>query len=392
MKRLPRPWMWAAWAVSAALFMLVLAAALPRSPLFWAVGGASALLLGGLAAFAGALADRWQLPGDERRALKRAQAKLHRARAQMGRLREEMRRLNRDVERARRAAQQAQKEASAARRRAEKAEQQARRWQQEAQAQRQRADDLAARLQKAEAELARARKARTVLEAVHRLEQWQEEVLAPDERPEDLDPATLFQRLREALERREQERQTAWDLAQETEAQRERLQQQVNHLQHDIAQLQDELAAKQSEVQALRDENRDLAQHLQHILEDLTDPQTDIIAVPEAQWRQIAPYRDRRRGWEALLARLRHREQRQQQTKALPQGEGFVYPRGRQPKRVLYFEQPIQKRIVWVCRLWDAHEDDRDYEEFTTKGAPRSACPESAAFVYWTPPRSSSSS
>ncbi len=313
----------------------------------------------------------------QRRARERLKAKLAQTRARFKALQTDYRRLERELERTRAAVQKAQREASQARGRADRAAREARQCQQQAHLWQQRAQECEARAQALAAERQRLERAKSLLEAVHRLETW-EEVLPTAALEAELPAEDLAQRLREAITRLHQERDTAFHLAREAE---DNLQRSQAALASAVAQAEAYKAERDALQQRLQQEQA----MRQRLLADLLDPHTDLVAVPGERWAAIQAYHDQQRAWEGLLTKLRRSDLRQGQTKALPNGGAFVYPRGRQPRRVLFFEQPITKRLLWVCRLWDTHEDDREYDTLTTQGATRKLCPDPAAFVYWTP-------
>ncbi len=379
---------WGGWALIGALTALVastLAAAWGWPPLVVGLGAGLgvALLAAGLAwALGGGLSA--QERAARRRWQQRHKAKLAKARDQIKALQAERQRLQRDLERAQAAVRRAQREASQALARASRAEQQARHWQAQAQAHQQRAQALAQQVAELEAARQRAERAKGLLEAVHRLETWEGLPEVPAEAG-DLAPDELAQRLREAIHRLREERDTAFGMAREAEDA-------LQYSRARLAALQGEVEAYKARLAACEEERRAAQARWQRVLHDLLDPQTDIVAVPVDRWQTIAAYHDQRRAWDALLTKLRRADQRHGQTKALPGGGGgFVFPRGRQTRRVLFFEQPLQKRVLWVCRLWDAHEDDREYETLTTQGASREdVCPDPTAFTYWTPSASAS--
>ncbi len=369
-----------AWAALGTLFgaLVVVGAQQSAAPLWLFV--LPALGAAGLAAAGSvALLERWGLSEDERAARARwkrnMQRKWARLRSQWKELRREHQHLQKELARTQQALQRAQREASQAQARATQAEQQMQHWQEQAQSYQQQVQDLQARLHRLERDLHRAEQARRLWEAVHRLEQSDE--IFPEPLPTE-NTDELAQRLREAIARLRLDRDTALELAREAE---DRLQ----RGQAVLAQAQAEIEACRTQKQALEEQLQTRQQWLRQVLEDLLDPDRDIIAVPADWLAALATQHDRQRAWASLLRKLQQPALRQGQTKALPGGEGFVYPRGTQPRRVLFFEQRVHKRILWVCRLWDAHEDDRIYDAVATQGRGRTLCPEPDAFVYWAP-------
>ncbi len=384
MKAWAQPLWWGGWALVGALASLAgaLLAASLHLPLW---GGAA--LLGGLsivlASFMGWLAQEgWFSRDPTTPQAPRWAVRLRQAQARLRALQDAQRAQAQTLERTRQAVQRAQRAASHALARATKAEQQARYWEAQARACQQKAQALAQRVATLEANLKRAERARKLLEAVHRLETW-EHVLPDSETPtEDLAPEDLAQRLREAIGRLQAERDAALGAARQAEDA-------LQHKQALLAAKQAEIAACHAQRTALQQRVQQAEARLRQVLTDLLAPQADIVALPLAHWEPLSTQPYQRRPWEALLQRVRDPRQRAAHRRPGPAG-GWLFAPPDTPRRVLFFEQPFHKHILWVCRLWDTPEQAQ--AELARAAAPTRAmwCPEPTAFLYWLPPADTS--
>jgi len=266
---------------------------------------------------------------------------------------------------------------AAERERAEQVLKQARYWETEAHAYQQRAQDLERQVQSLQRELRRAQRIQALTEAVQRLKFGEQAPSLKPPSPDDSLPEDVPQQVRDLITHLQQERDDALQAARVAEDA-------LQHKQALLAVQTAKIAACRARLQDLQIQLRSAQLRWHQLLNDLLDPDTDILAVPLERWEAIQPYHDRSRAWSTLLEMLRHPEARAAHVRTLPNGAS-IYPATESPRRVLFFEQPLNKRLLWACVLWEAADQKQDFDDLIARVQSRDDCPEPRSFVYWAP-------
>lgn len=129
-----------------------------------------------------------------------------------------------------------------------------------------------------------------------------------------------------------------------------------------------ELEQERQKVEDLQKQMMDLEQEMQSSLEIIS---TDIMNGDTVVLLSAKAWKDRRdnneiQKWKGLFSKIKNPLLRSQQERA--DGDGFVYPRGAEARRVRYLREEKRITVIKICEIYRNHGDDRQYNEGRTKG------------------------
>jgi peptidoglycan hydrolase CwlO-like protein len=142
-----------------------------------------------------------------------------------------------------------------------------------------------------------------------------------------------------------------------------------------------ELEQERQKVDNFQNRIKDLEQELQDTLEnistDLINSDTVLLLSAKA-WKERGDNREIQK-WRALLSKIKNPLLRSQQERA--DGDGFVYPRGAEARRVRYLREEKRITVIKICEIYRKHVNNKQYNEGRTKGM-EAAKYEGADFSY----------
>ena len=129
-----------------------------------------------------------------------------------------------------------------------------------------------------------------------------------------------------------------------------------------------ELEQERQKVDDFQKRIVDLKQEMQDSLEiistDLIDGDTVILLSAKA-WKDRGDNNEIQK-WKGLFSKIKNPLLRSQQER--PDGDGFVYPRGAEARRVRYLREEKRITVIKICEIYRKHGDDKQYNEGRTKG------------------------
>jgi hypothetical protein len=129
-----------------------------------------------------------------------------------------------------------------------------------------------------------------------------------------------------------------------------------------------ELELERQKVDDLQKRMMNLEQEMRDSLEiistDLMNGDTVVLLSAKA-WKDRGDNNEIQK-WKGLFSKIKNPLLRSQQER--PDGDGFVYPRGAEARRVRYLREEKRITVVKICEIYRKHGDNKQYNDGRTKG------------------------
>jgi hypothetical protein len=129
-----------------------------------------------------------------------------------------------------------------------------------------------------------------------------------------------------------------------------------------------ELEQERQKVDDLQKRVMDLEQEMHDSLEiistDIMNGDTVILLSTKA-WKDRGDNTERQK-WKGLFSKIKNPLLRSQQERS--DGDGYVYPRGGEARRVRYLREEKRITVIKICEIYRNHGDNKQYSEGRTKG------------------------
>jgi hypothetical protein len=129
-----------------------------------------------------------------------------------------------------------------------------------------------------------------------------------------------------------------------------------------------ELEQERQKVDDLQKRMMNLEQEMRDSLEiistDLMNGDTVVLLSAKA-WKDRGDNNEIEK-WKGLFSKIKNPLLRSQQER--PDGDGFVYPRGAEARRVRYLREEKRITVVKICEIYRKHGDNKQYNDGRTKG------------------------
>lgn len=129
-----------------------------------------------------------------------------------------------------------------------------------------------------------------------------------------------------------------------------------------------ELEQERQKVDGFQKRIMDLEQEMHSSLEiistDIMNGDTVVLLSAKA-WKDRGDNNEIQK-WKGLFSKIKNPLLRSQQER--PDGDGYVYPRGDEARRVRYLREDKKITIIKICEIYRNHGDDKQYNEGRTKG------------------------
>lgn len=114
----------------------------------------------------------------------------------------------------------------------------------------------------------------------------------------------------------------------------------------------------------IRDLEREMHDSLEIISTDIMHSDTVVLLSAKA-WKDRGDHHEIQK-WKGLFSKIKNPLLRSQQERA--DGDGYVYPRGAEPRRVRYLREEKRITVIKICEIYRKHGDNKQYNEGRTKG------------------------
>lgn len=163
------------------------------------------------------------------------------------------------------------------------------------------------------------------------------------------------------LAQEQQKLQSAQIHIEELEQERDRMKQAGDQANRELAQEREKVADLQ---QRIADVEQEMHDHLETISTDIMNGDTVVLLSPKA-WKERGDGHETQK-WKGLFSKIKNPLLRSQQERA--DGDGFVYPRGAEARRVRYLREEKRITVIKICEIYRKHAGNKQYNEGRTKG------------------------